>query len=110
MITEFRILLITLTIINTGSMIFLGHLITFHIYLNSKKLTTFEYIQLKKDRPKKSKIIKEIDKSEEKPLKDSENEKSNPDKDKDDIESLRDEDKSQPVDNSLLIKYKIEPK
>lgn len=46
---------------NTAAILFLGHLISFHLYLKSKKMTTFEYIQWKENRQQhKSKIFREV--------------------------------------------------
>ena len=52
---------------NLCTVLFLGHLISFHIILQKMGLTTFEYIQEKANRKdKKSKIYREV-KNEEKP-------------------------------------------
>ncbi|CDW91758.1 probable palmitoyltransferase zdhhc1 [Stylonychia lemnae] len=61
MTTEFKTILITSIVFNTAAIGFLGHLISFHIFLQKKQLTTFEYIQIKQGRMNyKSKIFKEI--------------------------------------------------
>lgn len=39
---------------------FLGHLIAFHLRLQKMKLTTYEFIKLKDDRKRESKIVKRI--------------------------------------------------
>jgi len=44
MTTEFKAILITSIVFNTASIGFLGHLISFHIFLQKKQITTFEYI------------------------------------------------------------------
>jgi hypothetical protein len=47
--------------LNSGAVLFLGHLISFHIYLQREKLTTFEYLQIKKNRRNyRSKIFREV--------------------------------------------------
>jgi len=44
---------------------FLGHLISFHIFLQRKNLTTFEYIQIKENRQnRKSRLFREVHKEE----------------------------------------------
>eukprot|EP00347_Sterkiella_histriomuscorum_P012782 403367241 len=64
--TEFHVLLIASLIFNTAAIGFLGHLISFHIMLQHKKLTTFEYIQIKLGRQNhKSKIFREVNHEEE---------------------------------------------
>lgn len=42
--TEYNAILGISLVFNTAAMAFLGHLISFHIFLQKKKLTTFEYI------------------------------------------------------------------
>ena len=42
---------------NLAVMGFLGHLISFHIYLRHLGLTTFEYIRLKENNTRASKIV-----------------------------------------------------
>jgi hypothetical protein len=59
MITEYNVLVSISLVFNTAAILFLGHLISFHVYLQSKKMTTFEYIQLKMNRKNyKSKIFR----------------------------------------------------
>lgn len=51
---------------NILATLFLGHLISFHIFLQAKKLTTFEYLQIKQNKgSKKSKIFREVHKDQE---------------------------------------------
>lgn len=45
---------------NLATFGFLGHLIAFHMRLQKMKLTTYEYIKLKEDRKRESKIVKRI--------------------------------------------------
>lgn len=42
---------------------FLGHLIFFHIRLQRMKMTTFEFIKMKEERKRESKIVKRINRS-----------------------------------------------
>lgn len=61
MTTEFKTILIVSIVFNTAAIGFLGHLISFHIFLQKKKLTTFEYIQIKQGRQNhKSRIFREV--------------------------------------------------
>jgi len=61
MTTEFKAILITSIVFNTASIGFLGHLISFHIFLQKKNITTFEYIQIKMGRMNyKSRIFREV--------------------------------------------------
>jgi hypothetical protein len=48
---------------NLATFVFLGHLIGFHIRLQRMKLTTYEFIKLKEDRKRESKIVKRINRS-----------------------------------------------
>jgi hypothetical protein len=68
---EFDVILAVSMAFNLAAILFLGHLISFHIYLQKKKITTFEYIQLKLNRKNhKSKIFREVkhdEKDEEEP-------------------------------------------
>ena len=43
---------------------FLGHLIIFHIRLQKLKMTTYEYIKIKENRKRESKIVRRINKEE----------------------------------------------
>ena len=66
MTIPYKIILITSILFNTGAMGFLGHLISFHVYLQKHKITTFEYIQQKQNRTNyKSKIFREVNHHEE---------------------------------------------
>lgn len=47
MITEYNVIVSITLVLNTAAVLFLGHLISFHVYLQSKQMTTFEYIQWK---------------------------------------------------------------
>lgn len=59
MVTEYNAIVSIALIFNTAAIIFLGHLISFHVYLQSKQMTTFEYIQMKQNRVNyKSKIFR----------------------------------------------------
>lgn len=50
--------------LNVAAMLFLGHLISFHIYLQKVGMTTFEYIQYKEDKVQyKSKIFTQVNKN-----------------------------------------------
>jgi len=49
---------------NLATFLFLGHLIGFHIRLQRMKLTTYEFIKLKEDRKRESKIVKRINRGE----------------------------------------------
>ena len=48
----FGIVLWIAVFLNFCTLIFLGHLVPFHLYLQRKGLTTFEYIKIKEDRKK----------------------------------------------------------
>jgi len=53
---------------NTGAILFLGHLISFHLYLQKHKLTTFQYLMEKQNRKDhKSKIFREVNHEDEDP-------------------------------------------
>ena len=45
MTTSYNAVLGITLILNTAAILFLGHLIFFHLNLQSKHMTTFEYIQ-----------------------------------------------------------------
>lgn len=55
---EFAWLLAVAVFFNLCVFLFLGHLICFHLLLQRKGMTTFEYIRWKEDRKKASKIVK----------------------------------------------------
>jgi len=46
--------------LNLGVILFLGHLIAFHLKLQRIGLTTFEYIKLSENKQRESKIVKRI--------------------------------------------------
>ena len=57
----FRVILIVAIVFNSLALIFLAHLISFHIFLQKKGLSTFEYLQIKQKRINhKSKIFREV--------------------------------------------------
>ena len=58
-VTEFQIAIGVAMFFNVCAVLFLGHLIWFHIMLQRKGMTTFEYIRWKEDRTTASKIKKE---------------------------------------------------
>lgn len=47
MVTSHKVILIIAIVFNTASVLFLGHLITFHVNIKRKGITTYEYIQIK---------------------------------------------------------------
>lgn len=49
---------------NIATFGFLGHLIAFHMRLQRMKMTTYEFIKLKEDHKRESKIVKRINRSE----------------------------------------------
>jgi hypothetical protein len=57
---EFGWSLLVAVIFNLIATLFLGQLIIFHIMLQQKGMTTFEYIRWKEDRKKESKIVVKI--------------------------------------------------
>ena len=54
---EFKITLIVMCSFNLLGLMFLANLITFHIELKYKGLTTYEYLKLKENITKESKIV-----------------------------------------------------
>jgi len=57
MSTEFQICLIFFCVLNTLALIFLVNLILFHIELKYKGLTTYEFLKMKENSTKESKIV-----------------------------------------------------
>jgi hypothetical protein len=56
---DYTIILAVVLFLNVAAMLFLGHLISFHVYLKKVGMTTFEYIKYKANkRSYKSKIFK----------------------------------------------------
>jgi uncharacterized protein (DUF2225 family) len=61
MTLEYQVILGITIVLNTAAILFLGHLISFHLQLQSKKMTTFEYIQWQQNRRNhKSKIFRQV--------------------------------------------------
>ena len=58
LVLEFKIVIGIAMVFNFASLLFLGHLIPFHMMLQRKGMTTFEYIKWKANKTTKSKIIK----------------------------------------------------
>ncbi len=57
--SDYTIILAVVLFLNVAGMLFLGHLISFHVYLKKVGMTTFEYIQYKANKGSyKSKIFK----------------------------------------------------
>jgi hypothetical protein len=54
---EFKICLIVMCVFNLLALMFLLNLITFHIELKYKGLTTYEFLKLKESVPRESKIV-----------------------------------------------------
>ena len=66
LLVEFEILIGIACFFNFAALLFLGHLTAFHIMLQRRKMTTFEYIRWKANITRKSKIVKsKIDKEKE---------------------------------------------
>jgi hypothetical protein len=57
---EFKIALIVMCVLNLLALMFLINLITFHIELKFKGLTTYEFLKLKENIPKESKIVVKV--------------------------------------------------
>lgn len=55
--TPFQTTLIVMIILNTLALLFLGQLIVFHVELKYKGLTTYEFLKLKENSTKESKIV-----------------------------------------------------
>lgn len=62
--SPFITVLLVAVFFNLATFLFLGHLIGFHIRLQRMKLTTYEFIKLKEDRKRDSKIVKRINRGE----------------------------------------------
>ena len=60
--SEFKIALIVMCVFNTGALFFLINLITFHIELRYKGLTTYEFLKMKENITKDSKIVIKVTK------------------------------------------------
>ena len=70
---EYNVILGVSIVFNIAAILFLGHLISFHIFLQSKHLSTYEYLQLKQNKlHHKSKIFRQVNRGNERP--DSEDE------------------------------------
>lgn len=54
---EFKIYLIIMCVLNFLALMFLGNLISFHIELKYKGLTTYEFLKMKESIPRESKIV-----------------------------------------------------
>jgi hypothetical protein len=57
---EFKIALIVMCVLNLLALMFLINLIVFHIELKYKGLTTYEFLKLKENIPKESKIVVKV--------------------------------------------------
>jgi len=60
MTSQFKIALIVMSVFNLLALMFLINLITFHIELKYKGLTTYEFLKLKENIPKESKIVVKV--------------------------------------------------
>ena len=60
MSTEFNICLIVMCFLNTLALMFLVNLIKFHIELKQQGITTYEYLKLKENNTKESKIVVKV--------------------------------------------------
>ena len=58
LLVEFEVIIGIACFFNFAALLFLGHLTAFHIMLQRRKMTTFEYIRWKNDITRKSKIVK----------------------------------------------------
>ena len=58
LLQEFEILILIACFFNLIALVFLGHLTIFHIMLQKRGLTTYEYIRLKAKNTRASKIVK----------------------------------------------------
>ena len=58
LLTEFKILIGLACFFNFLALLFLGHLTYFHLMLQKKGMTTYEYIRWKANNTRKSKIVK----------------------------------------------------
>lgn len=61
---EFAICLIVAVVFNVIASLFVGHLIVFHLVLQRKGMTTFDYIRWKEDRKRASRIVVKVPKEE----------------------------------------------
>ena len=57
---EFQVCLIVMCVLNLLALMFLANLITFHIELKYKGLTTYEFLKLKENITKESKIVVKV--------------------------------------------------
>ena len=57
---EFQVCLIVMCSLNLLALMFLANLITFHIELKYKGLTTYEFLKLKENITKESKIVVKV--------------------------------------------------
>jgi len=57
---QFKVTLIVICVLNLLALMFLINLITFHIELKYKGLTTYEFLKLKENIPKESKIVVKV--------------------------------------------------
>jgi hypothetical protein len=55
--SSFEITLIVMTVLNTLALLFLTQLIIFHVELKFRGLTTYEFLKLKENSSKESKIV-----------------------------------------------------
>ena len=58
LLVEFEIIIAIACFFNLLALLFLGHLTVFHIMLQRRQMTTFEYIRWKANVTRKSKIVK----------------------------------------------------
>jgi len=59
---QFYVWLLVMCVLNSLALMFLGHLIIFHIELKYKGLSTYEFLRLKETVTKESKIVVRINK------------------------------------------------
>ena len=57
-VVEFQIAVIISMLLNLAALLFLGHLIAFHLMLQKREMTTYEYIRWKQNRSGESKIVR----------------------------------------------------
>jgi hypothetical protein len=62
--TEFQVTLIIMIVLNSMALMFLVHLIVFHITLKFKGLTTYEFLKLKESVTRESTIVVRVKKNE----------------------------------------------
>jgi len=58
LLVEFEILIMIACFLNLCALLFLGHLTLFHIMLQRRGMTTYEYIRWKENNTRASKIVK----------------------------------------------------